>query len=46
MNNNDLVKELTYIEEHVTCLQYKHDSSTGFRYQEFKKGECEEINNF
>lgn len=46
MNNNDLVKELTYIEEHVTCLQYKHESSTGFRYQEFKKGECAEINNF
>lgn len=38
MNENAVIKDLKYIDEHLSCMNYRLNIQTGFRYEAFEKG--------
>ena len=38
MNENAVIYDLKYVEEHLSCLNYRLDITTGFMYDEVKAG--------
>ena len=38
MNENAVINDLKYVEEHLSCLNYRLNIATGFKYEEVEAG--------